>query len=327
MKLLYIASNPKDANSLMLLREITEMQLRLGGAISTQELEIKFLPEISIDLIASEISRFCPTILHISAHGMNEALNLSVGDGISMPVSATTLSALVAVPRPPTIVYLNACNSLPIAKEISKLVPIAVGTSAPITNRAARASAIRFYELLINGATIQQAHDNSSALLMAMSNDAASTELSSSLDVEPSKIALVDVFEVVARFGRINKPDFTPDENGLYKLYYGVKGCPPESTIITYFTDDNSFEEPCLGYELGPPVKGKYWRKPGFKAYGDFTISAAGRTGAGKSFSTSSTLCDALERFLVLGGYGKLDDEQIKAFHVAVSELRRLDAT
>lgn len=324
MKLLYIASNPDGSPSLLLEREITEIQRRLGRVVTTQSVEMRFLLDLPIEDIATEISNYRPTILHISAHGDEEELTLANADKQPIHINGPTLTALLSVPNPPKLVYLNACNSVQIAENVAKSIPLTVGTSAPITNRAARASVVRFYELLFSGHPVQQSFENSRALLEALSEGKTTTKLVHSGALDLSLERLVEVLEVVARFGDNEKPDFQPDENGVFDVEYGVTGCPSSTSLIQFFTDDTDMKNPAMGFVRGPPIRGRYWIENG-AAFGDFRIAVSGITGDGRVYAVSSSLCDALQRYYNLGGYGALTPAKVKQYQKALDTLKKFD--
>lgn len=324
MKLLYIASNPDQSTSLLLEREITELQRRLSRVATHQSIEMKFLLDLPVEEIPTEISSFGPTILHISAHGEEEELTLANADKAPVKIQAKTLAALLAVPNPPKVVYLNACNSLNLATEISNKVSFVIGTTSPITNRAARSSAVRFYELLLGGYHIGEAIQNSAALVEALSEGKTTTKLVHSVGIEPTKFRIVEPLEIVARFGDEEGPDFVPEGDGMFNIQYGVQGCPPTTTVIEFFTDDSDADDSTLDSARERPIRGRYWMDSD-TAYGDFRICVAGMTGDGRVFAVSSLLSVALRAYFSAGGYGDLSRKKMQQFEEAIAALVHSD--
>lgn len=338
MRILYVASNSELSETLLLEKEITELQRRLSKGTSFPKIEIKFLPALQIEELATEISIFSPTVLHISAHGHGNSISFVNSNGDPIPVTGNTLAALINVPKPPTLVYLNACCSLPVAQHVAQFVPAAIGTTSDISNHAARVSAVRFYEALLEGSTIGKAFDNAQALLQAISEGKTNAKLCFSID-ETRDIRLVDSYQIVARFGSAEKPKFRPNKHGEFKIQCGVIGCPQDATVVSFFTDDESFEtddkdDLCRGIAKGPPVREKLWLELTEVVYGDFRIGAAGITGGGHVFAAYSMLSDALELHFARGGYNtskkgsssSLSQSDITRFHQAVATLRKFDA-
>jgi hypothetical protein len=94
-------------------------------------------------------------------------------------VTAKMLGAFLPPERPPRVVYLNSCDSKEIAKEIVDLgsAAMAIGSTAPISNRAARAAAAAFYERLLAGLSIARACASAKSMLEALTRSTATMEL------------------------------------------------------------------------------------------------------------------------------------------------------
>jgi uncharacterized protein YbcI len=76
VKVLYVASNPTDGSDLNLNREITKLQRRFLGA-SAEPVSFAFLPDLKVEDLPGELSKFEPDILHVASHGNAESLSLS----------------------------------------------------------------------------------------------------------------------------------------------------------------------------------------------------------------------------------------------------------
>src|SRR5688572_11110173 len=148
MKIMYVACNPRDSDELMLEYELSDLQDRFAAA-SGEPVTVVALPRLPFERLPIELARHQPDILHISAHGEGDNLALANADGDLVALSAEALLAFLMIERSPELVYLNACNSEAIADSLSKHVKFAVGTTAPITNRTARAAAVVFYDAIL----------------------------------------------------------------------------------------------------------------------------------------------------------------------------------
>jgi len=332
---------------LLLEREVTDLQRRLntGSGISVS---FKFLPALPIEEISGEILKFRPTLLHLAAHGDEKELRLANAANKLIKVTGDLLAALLDVGAPPTLVYLNACNSAKIAKAITSVVPMAIGTTAAITNRAARASALVFYERLLSGGTVAQAFRTSNALLTSLSQGVASSVLCESGVLDPKHTALLEVPEILARFvrnesgkkkGQLN---LEPNDYGDFEFEFGMIGCPPDATQVVFFTDDDTFileDEPddegleswragwLAKVAKGPPVRGTIWSDETEEAAGDFRFVAAGMTGDNRSFCVSTTICDALDSYLRKGWYGALTQNERRRIEAKIREMRAEDGS
>jgi hypothetical protein len=298
MKVLYVASRGAGETSLMLEREITELQTRAIRS-STDVVRFKFLPDLALEEFPMELAREQPDILHISAHGARSALSLSAALKDAVPLSGALLRSLLPDP-PPRLVYLNACNSAEIAKELTTVVPMAIGSTAPISNRAARAGAVLFYNRLIDGCSVYKAHEASRSLIKALDRGRASSVLYRQQDVDPAAERLHVVPRIVAKF---TDDGATPDQNGQYRVHLGVVGCPPYTVQIviftndpTYITEDDNLEDDLCLVVRSSPTNGVIWADHfEWTAYGDVRLFAAGASGSREAFVLSATLCEALE--------------------------------
>jgi hypothetical protein len=334
MRILYIASNSDDGEDLYLEREITELQQRLTQSQALPKVEIKFLPALEIEKLATEITNFSPTILHISAHAGKKHICFSNRLGKVISVTASILNALIDVPKPPKLVYLNACDSTKLAESAAKIVPAAIGTTAAISNHDAVVSAVRFYEALLEGSTVDRAFGSAKALLEAVSEKSTSAAIFYKFD-EFATYRLIEPFQVIARFGTADEFNFKPDSDGNYYIECGVLGCPDDTTVVSFFSDDESFirkeneNDLLIGIAKGPPIRTRMWEGTSYSYEGDFRVGASGITGGGQAFAAYSTACDALELYFERDGYRhfKLSKKHLEKFRRAVATLRQYDGS
>jgi hypothetical protein len=199
MKVLYIASNPSKATSLGLEREITDLQ-RNVVATSGEPPRFVFLPGLPFEDLPARISKERPDILHVSAHGEKSHLTLSHGGQDAVSLTGEPLSAFLDVEPMPKFVYLNACDSKSIAKTIIDRVPMAIGTTASITNRAARAAAVNFYSRLLDGKSVASAFKVGQMIMKGIDNGAVTSELFRQTGVNPARVFLHVPCQLLARF-------------------------------------------------------------------------------------------------------------------------------
>jgi hypothetical protein len=298
MRVLYVASNPFGSDSLRLEREITELQGRLSAA-SGEPLSFIFLPGLAVEELAIAVGRHRPDILHISAHGDHDILSLADGDGETVELDARRLGELLDDQALPTLIYLNACNSHQIAEDLSKLVKMVIGTTASISNRAARAGAVTFYERLLQGRSVESAFRASRAVIEIIESSQTSSKLCFQGGLDPSAIIMHNVPRIVAKFA-----EYPPkrSKSGNYNLEIGITGCPKSTIQVVIFTDDTSFadessslEESLCSICLDRPARGEIWLDHSWNVDGDFKIYACGVTNTDTHFVATSMICDALE--------------------------------
>lgn len=338
MKIMYIASNPDESGELTLEREITELQRRF---VNTAGDRVEFLtfPKLHIEELPMEVSRHRPDVLHISAHADDAQLTLANAAGDAVPLTGDVLRAYLDIERPPRLVYLNACNSHAIAEQLIALVPMAIGTTALISNRTARASALLFYDRILSGATVQNAFEAGRAAIQALQQLSASSKLYSRPDVSPKLERLHQLPQLVARFAE-NK--FAPDRDDHFDVEVGVFGCPGNTSQVVFFTDDLSFvdedeiEDSEDEYELASqlcrvarisPVRNIVWSQSSELTFGDYRICATGVTSSGEMFATSSMLCDAIEAYYRHAAHPGESGGVPDAARKAIAQLRSLDGS
>jgi CHAT domain-containing protein len=298
MKVLYIASNPLDENILLLEREITDLQTRFTNS-SSSGVSFTFLPGLPIEKWPREISRVKPDILHISAHGVKDGLVLANQTAKRRTLTAQALCTFVSIDRPPRLIILNACNSDMMAKELVKVVPMAIGMTAETTNGAARESVRLFYERILEGQSVSNAFDVCREMIKTIDNGATNAVLCSGAKVKPEKEIFLVSPRIIARF----ENNYKRDSDGDFEFGLGVVGCPGNTHQVVFFTDDtdladeNDLEDSLCSVVRGTPVRGVIWVESSWWAQGNVRLFAAGVTADGEQFTTSSMMTDAVIYF------------------------------
>lgn len=336
MVVMYVACNPRRSQDLMVEREITELQSQFLRAPGEAPILLTYA-SVPIEELPLEIGKHRPDILHISAHGNKNELELSNADGKPVRLTSSMLRRYLNTEKPPRLVYLNACDSETIATELVGLVPMAIGTTAPITNRAARAAGLLFYDRLFSGMTVQNAFEAAQATLEALNRDSASSVLRCAHWIDPNQERLYHAPRIVACFSRD-----TPYSDRTYGIRLAVIGCPVNTTQVIFFTDDESFirsieeveesydegeaysAERELGFDLcqavrTTPVRNVIWSQESERVVGDYKLFAVGVSAGGQLFTASSTLCEALELYFKLAG------RETKRARRAIDDLRSND--
>jgi hypothetical protein len=306
MKVLYIASNSHDAATLRIEQEITELQ-RVASQASGDAVNFVFLPSLPFEDIEQSVASLQADIVHISAHGGPNELWLSNSAENKVRLTAEALQSLLTS-HVPHLIYVNACNSDAIAKALAGFVPYAIGTSAPITNFAARKSAVTFYRCLLRGQSLQDAFNASAATVRTLSEgNSVETRLFVKPGNEPSRSFFYRAPKLIAYF---QDHVFRPKQSG-YNFAIGLSGASDTTTQVVFCTDDESFVEfqsddqdlNALETKLCEIVRtnainGEVWSRTLWNHIdGDFRLYALGITAPGKSYSSSGTLCEALATF------------------------------
>ena len=288
-----------------------------------------FLPDISVEALPLELSRHQPDVLHISAHGSAAGIEFANSSGNLVVLTPDTLLSFLHPEHPPRLIYLNDCESSELAKRMIDQSQMAIGSTAPITNRAAMAAAVLFYDRLISGFTVQQSFDAAQGMIRAIQANSASAELFARPGVVPAQERLHHVPRIVA--------ELWPSSSGSnenYTFEFGLLGCRHDTVQVVFFTDDESFireDEDDIESDLclvvrAKPIHGIIWSEFGWNGSGDFSIYACATTCAGQSYSVSSTLCDAIEAKQLL-----MDHVPVASFSAkvrsALTQLRAEDGS
>ncbi|MBB5986598.1 CHAT domain-containing protein [Sphingobium lignivorans] len=306
MRILYVASQTDESETLALEREITDVQRQLSQT-SLRAADIEFLPDITIEALPIELSRTKPDLLHISVHGEREGLWFAKEAFRGQPkqfvrLAAERLYAFLDPDKPPKLVFLNACNSHQVAEVLAERGIAAIGTSAPITNHAAAAASRLLYERLLGGRSIAEAFEAVNALAQTIDDDRVKLHLFMPAGLDAGTLALHRVVKLAARLS--SEAVVKPGKPVAIQL--GVIGCPAETSQVVFFTDDLTFisqnnkstlEEDLCEVIRDNPRRGEIWTEVDWRADGDFRGAACGITAAGRTFAVSGMLIDALESY------------------------------
>lgn len=301
MRFMFVASNPAGHDPLMLESEITELQkvfLRARG----EPVNFFAFPDMAIEEFSGKLLEINPDILHISSHLSSEKLEFSRRDD---QLAAFNVNQLIHIIGPlrktPKLIYLNACDSQDMASSLIDTVPVAIGTTAPITNGAACLGAAIFYEHILAGNNLKTAFLASQALISTW-DPGTRTELFARHLSKANKQILYQAPRIIARF----ESDRPPTSTGEFWLELGLLGCPSDVNQTVFFTNDGEYaefnEEDSLEAALclvvrDNPIRSVLWSDYLWYADGDVPIFATSVTGSGRHLTTSSTICDAIKDY------------------------------
>lgn len=304
MKILYIASQTAQAETLALEREITDVQRQLSDA-SLQLAEIIFLPDITIETLPLELSRHRPDILHISVHGDREGLWFNRqgngrGAGRKVHLMPSQLFDFLDPNALPRLAFFNACKSIEVAQYFASHGVLAIGTTAPITNDAAISASRLLYERLLGGQTVATAFRAIRSLVASMDDHTVQLEMFAPEGVQPQTLILQRLPRLAARLS----PTVNIRPGGSVSMEFGIIGCPPDTCQVIFSTNDPSFITSPDTYEndlcevvRDIPRRGEIWSQTPWEPSGNFPIIACGMTAGGMTFSLSGSAVDALQSY------------------------------
>ena len=311
MRIMYVAGNPAVRRSLLVEREITDLQKVLLSGSGAREIVLLSFPHLQFSDLVGTIADVRPDVLHLAAHGDGRSLVLEGGHG-EVELDSHTLTQILSVHRPALIV-LNACTSSSMAALLadSGAADHVIGVDAPIGNGNAIIMATTLYSMLARGATIEAAFAAADANLQMGSGQEVGARLySAPVAQSADRVRLVQRLELLASFEHIDsslqhkldKPDrtFRPERPAIR---FALTGVPDNALQTIVFCDDEkpaTTADPSSGCVLlsgrDRPVDGSVAFKPSLEFYGDAGLHACVTTSDGHIRCTSSTLVSALQR-------------------------------
>jgi len=243
LKVLYIAGTPEKRDSLLEIAEVTELALLLR-----EPHEFVPLPDTPVNLLRGMINRFRPDVLHLAAHGESSAIQLRDFDGSAKPVTADTLQRYLVQEEPVALVYLNACNSAELAKSLAEKIPAAIGFEGRIANSTARHAALHFYEEVLAGKSILDAHDVSAAFVnTAAEGKDCRCVLEGSADAK--RVRLCIPLTLLARISSANGES--------YGIELGLEGVPANTSQIVFYLSEPTLEDAARAAASGADTKAR----------------------------------------------------------------------
>ena len=160
VKILFLAADPTDQSHLRLGQEFREIEEQLALAMLRERFELT-LPRLSLrpwDISRALLSER-PQIVHFSGHGSLKGLYFENEKGESHLVGSEALAALFEVfANQVKCVVLNACYSDRQAKAIARHIEYVVGMDRTVSDKAAIAFAVGFYQAIGAGRPIEEAY-------------------------------------------------------------------------------------------------------------------------------------------------------------------------
>jgi hypothetical protein len=161
IKVLFLASNPRDTQPLRLDEEIREIDTAFRQSDYRNRFDIRQQWAVRVIDLQTHLLRHRPDILHFSGHGSStNSIILENNQGLSQPVSTNALGKLFMVLRDNIkCVVLNACYSEDQALAIADNIDCVIGMSKAIGDTAAIMFATAFYSALGYGRDVKTAFD------------------------------------------------------------------------------------------------------------------------------------------------------------------------
>jgi hypothetical protein len=160
-KILILAANPKQTVRLRLDEELRDIKEVLQRSLNRENFDLRYELAVRPRDIHRAILDYRPNIIHFSGHGVGEqGLAFEDETGKEKLITGEALAGLFQVfSKRVECVILNACYSEVQAKAISQHIPYVIGISQEISDKAAIAFAVGFYDALGAGESIEFAYE------------------------------------------------------------------------------------------------------------------------------------------------------------------------
>jgi len=321
VKILYLATRGEGQPPLSIEREVD----MLTRAFADTLVEFQPLPWTRAESLVRDLSVRQFDVLHITAHGEGEALQILEEKGTTVMMSAGNIAAFLPSAGGPRLIYLNACDSEPLARQLATRVPFAIGSTLPLGNDQAIHGALSFYWRVLLGGTIQEAVQAASGMVGLLSGKRADVTLHEQRKGAAAQARLLPRPRILAAFAG----GIPQRERRFFEVTFGVDGAPAETTQVVFFTDDeyviDAGADESVTAELCAVARGqvmndsRMWcdRLESWDVSGNFRLFAVGVTAAGHRWTAVSTLCQALE------AWHSRDKGELKQLNAALETLRQ----
>ena len=155
IKILLLASNPKDTNGLRLSEEFRDIKESIKLSENQHDFDIIEGHAVRAKDLRRLILEKTPHIIHYSGHGETEGILLEDEQGNSHPVGARALEELFGLFDSINCVIFNSCYSAAQAKALKKVVPYVIGMTNSIKDKSAIDFSVGFYDAIASKRSIE----------------------------------------------------------------------------------------------------------------------------------------------------------------------------
>lgn len=168
---LLVSASPASAERLRVDSEFSNIITRMQAARHRERFKFVQVQAASLDALSTALQEHEPHVLHISVHGESDGALLFEGVPEYVPM-ASMLALLDALKDRLRLVVLTACHSEKLAAEIPSIIDVAIGMNEKVGDKIATNFAVKFYESLGFGKSVETAYKVAVASLGGIGNDA-----------------------------------------------------------------------------------------------------------------------------------------------------------
>lgn len=196
LRVLYLTTNPETASPLRTDAEVNNVLKALRGAKHRDAIELHLRPAATPQDLLDGINDVRPHVIHFSGHGGSRGLlfdNASVDAPEGQDMTFDLLAKFLgATDTPPTLLVLNACDTLDGADLLLEVVPIVVAMADSVADMAAGVFATQFYASIASAQSVGAALRGAKAIMeSALLDDADLPQHVARADTDIDTVVLV----------------------------------------------------------------------------------------------------------------------------------------
>jgi hypothetical protein len=196
LRVLYLTTNPDPAGPLRTDAEVSEVLRALRGAKHRDLVDVIQRPAATAQDLLDGINDVRPHVVHFAGHGGGDGLLFDTADphGTDGQMVAFDLLAklLGATDTPPTLLVLNACDTLDGADLLLEVVPVVIAMSDSVADVSAGVFAKQFYAGIASAQSIGASLRGAKAIMeVALLDDADLPTCVTRSDTDIDTIVLV----------------------------------------------------------------------------------------------------------------------------------------
>lgn len=156
--ILFLSSNPKNTERKRFDEQFREIEDGLRQAKHRDQFEIKSSWAVGVKELRRDVLDYNPQIVHFCGIGEEVGLKFEDDEGTSIHITSEALSEFFSLCKNTVkCVFLNACNSEIEARAIAAHIDYVIGMKREISDQAAIAFAVGFYDAVGSGKSYSEA--------------------------------------------------------------------------------------------------------------------------------------------------------------------------